>query len=284
MHPKNIHKTSYNFDVLIKVHPELASFCFVNKYDTQTIDFSNQQAVLHLNKALLKYHYQLTDWNIPEGYLCPPIPGRADYIHHLADLLSEKSTNNTIKGLDIGVGANCIYPILGHRIYNWDMVGADSSPIAVNAAKKNIIATSGLSNSITIRQQTDNAYIFKNIIQASEYFDFTMCNPPFHKSAEEAHKGTTRKLQNLKINSNHTLNFGGQANELWCNGGEALFIKRMIKESVLFKNQVTWFTCLVAKKEHLPKIHKQLDKLNATYKTIAMNQGNKQSRFVAWKF
>lgn len=284
MHPKNIHKTSYNFDVLIKVHPELASFCFVNKYDTQTIDFSNQQAVLHLNKALLKYHYQLTDWNIPEGYLCPPIPGRADYIHHLADLLSEKSTNNTIKGLDIGVGANCIYPILGHRIYNWDMVGADSSPIAVNAAKKNIIATSGLSNSITIRQQTDNAYIFKNIIQPSEYFDFTMCNPPFHKSAEEAHKGTTRKLQNLKINSNHTLNFGGQANELWCNGGEALFIKRMIKESVLFKNQVTWFTCLVAKKEHLPKIHKQLDKLNATYKTIAMNQGNKQSRFVAWKF
>ena len=284
MHPKNIHKTSYNFDVLIKVHPELASFCFVNKYDTQTIDFSNQQAVLHLNKALLKYHYQLTDWNIPEGYLCPPIPGRADYIHHLADLLSEKSTNNTIKGLDIGVGANCIYPILGHRIYNWDMVGADSSPIAVNAAKKNIIATSGLSNSITIRQQTDNAYIFKNIIQASEYFDFTMCNPPFHKSAEEAHKGTTRKLQNLKINSNHTLNFGGQANELWCNGGEALFIKRMIKESVLFKNQVTWFTCLVAKKEHLPKIHKQLDKLNATYKTIAMNQGNKHSRFVAWKF
>ncbi len=284
MHPKNIHKTSYNFDELIKVHPELASFCFVNKFDTKTIDFSNQQAVLQLNKALLKYHYQLTDWNIPEGYLCPPIPGRADYIHHLADLLSEKSTNNTIKGLDIGVGANCIYPILGHRIYNWDMVGADSSPIAVNAAKKNIIATSGLSNSITIRQQTDNAYIFKNIIQPSEYFDFTMCNPPFHKSAEEAHKGTTRKLQNLKINSNHTLNFGGQANELWCNGGEALFIKRMIKESVLFKNQVTWFTCLVAKKEHLPKIHKQLDKLNATYKTIAMNQGNKQSRFVAWKF
>jgi 23S rRNA (adenine1618-N6)-methyltransferase len=55
-------------------------------------------------------------------------------------------------------------------------------------------------------------------------------------------------------------------------------------QSVDFKTQVEWFTCLVSKKENLRKIYKQLNKLNATYKTIQMNQGNKQSRFVAWKF
>jgi len=111
-----------------------------------------------------------------------------------------------------------------------------------------------------------------------------MCNPPFHASEKEANKGTKRKLQNLGLETNSKLNFGGQANELWCNGGEALFIKRMIKQSEEFKNQVTWFTCLVSKKENLRKIHKQLDKLKVTHKTVVMAQGNKQSRFVAWKF
>lgn len=284
MHPNNIHNTGYNFEVLIKIHPQLARFCFTNKYGTQTVDFSNQQAVLHLNKALLKHHYQLPEWNIPEGYLCPPIPGRADYIHHIADLLATESNDIPVKGLDIGVGANCIYPILGHQLYQWSMVGADSNPTAVYAAKKNSTVTPSLSKATDIRLQSDNAHIFKNIIQPEEYFHFTMCNPPFHKSAEEAYKGTHRKLKNLGVTPKNILNFGGQANELWCNGGEALFIKRMIKESILFKNQVTWFTCLVAKKEHLPKLHKQLNKLKLTHKTITMNQGNKQSRFIAWKF
>jgi 23S rRNA (adenine1618-N6)-methyltransferase len=43
----------------------------------------------------------------------PSIPGRADYIHYIADLLAE-SNNGIIprswdQGLDIGIGANCIY-------------------------------------------------------------------------------------------------------------------------------------------------------------------------------
>ena len=80
------------------------------------------------------------------------------------------------------------------------------------------------------------------------------------------------------------LNFGGESNELWCNGGEALFLKRMIKESADFKTQVGWFTSLISKKESLSKIYKQLDKLKAIYKVIPMSQGNKKSRFIAWKF
>ena len=58
----------------------------------------------------------------------------------------------------------------------------------------------------------------------------------------------------------------------------------MIKQSIEFKTQVGWFTCLVSKKDNLRKIYKQLNKLNATYKTIQMHQGNKQSRFIAWTF
>jgi 23S rRNA (adenine1618-N6)-methyltransferase len=284
LHPKNKHNNDYQFDKLIESHNALSDYVFVNDYNTQTIDFSNQKAVLELNKAILKHHYNLTEWSIPEGYLCPPIPGRADYIHHISDLLSEDNLSTHIKGLDIGVGANCIYPILANRIYNWKMVGADINEIAVNSAIKNIELTADLIDYIEIRHQNDNANIFKGIIQKDEYYQFTMCNPPFHSSEKEAQKGTLRKLKNIGKNAKLTLNFGGQSNELWCNGGEALFIKRMIKQSIEFKDQVSWFTCLVSKKENLPKLHKQLNKLNVTYKTIAMTQGQKQSRFIAWKF
>ena len=58
----------------------------------------------------------------------------------------------------------------------------------------------------------------------------------------------------------------------------------MIKQSIVYKKQVGWFTTLVSKKENLSKIYKQLDKLKVTRKTINMTQGSKKSRFVAWKF
>ena len=289
LHPKNLHNHPYHFEALQATHPPLKDFVFLNDFGTLTIDFAIAKAVFHLNKALLKHHYGVEEWQVPEDYLCPPIPGRADYIHHLADLLSETNpSEKNIKGLDIGVGANCIYPILGAQIYGWQMVGADIDKQAVVSAKANVAATKNLGQKIEIKHQTNNAHIFEGIIAEDDYFHFAMCNPPFHSSAEEATKGTLRKLKNLEGNFQSKKeiiqNFGGQANELWCNGGEALFIKRMIKQSLPFKSQVGWFTTLVSKKENLSKIYKQLDKLKATHQTIRMEQGNKQSRIVAWKF
>ncbi|QWX85288.1 23S rRNA (adenine(1618)-N(6))-methyltransferase RlmF [Cellulophaga sp. HaHaR_3_176] len=279
MHPNNIHNAPYNFQKLISNHQQLLDFVINNKFGIETIEFSNSEAVLHLNKALLKTYYSVNEWNIPEGYLCPPIPGRLDYLLYIKDLIVDKKTN--IKGLDIGVGANCIYPILASQLLNWDMVGADIDVTAVASANEN---SSEFKEKIEIRHQENNSDIFKGIINEDEYFDFTICNPPFHASEKEATKGTLRKLKNLKNDTAFKLNFGGQANELWCNGGEALFIKRMIRESVAFKTQVGWFTTLVSKNDNLKAIYKQLSKLNAEYTTVDMEQGNKKSRFVAWKF
>jgi len=288
LHPNNKHKEAYDFERLIGENPQLEPFVFTNSHGTQTVDFSSSQAVLQLNKALLKKYYEVSDWGIPPHYLCPPIPGRADYIHYLADLLAEDKLAPPITGLDIGVGANCIYPILGAQIYNWKMVGADIDVHAVTSARKNGSSSDKLKEQIDIRHQKNNANIFEGIILENEYYHFTMCNPPFHASEEDARKGTFRKLRNLQsenVNKNKVvLNFGGQANELWCNGGEALFIKRMIKQSVAFKSQVAWFSTLVSKKDNLKNIYKQLNKVKATHKTISMSQGKKKSRFVAWKY
>lgn len=282
MHPNNIHHKPYNFDALVEANPDLSVFVFTNDYNTKTIDFSMADAVYQLNKAILISEYRLQAYQLPKGYLCPPIPGRADYIHHLHDLINIES--KPVNGLDIGVGANAIYPILGSQIYQWQMVGCDINKESIKIAQHIIASNPKLQELVDVRFQENPAHIFNGIIKPDEQYHFTMCNPPFHASEEDALKGTKRKLKNLNMAHKSSLNFGGQAHELWCNGGEALFIKRMIKESKTFKNQVGWFTTLVSKASNLPKLSKQLTKLGATHQIIDMAQGQKISRILAWRF
>lgn len=284
MHPKNLHNNPYDFQELIKANHELEKFVMVNELDKLTVDFANAKAIYELNKAILKKDYGLKDYHIPEGYLCPPIPGRADYIHHIASILEQEGFTGNIKGLDIGVGANCVYPILGASIYSWKMVGSDIDEHSVSAAKVNLKSNPQLSKSIEIRHQENHANIFEGIIRPKEYFHFTICNPPFYTSKENAERETRHKQKGLAYSADAKRNFGGQANELWCNGGEALFIKRMIKKSATYKKQVGVFTSLVSKSENLPKIKKQLIKLGARYEVVKMEQGNKKSRIITWKF
>lgn len=294
LHPRNIHRSRYDFELLISNCPELKAFISINKYGIETIDFSNPLAVKTLNKALLQTYYEIQNWDIPKNYLCPPIPGRADYIHYIADLLAETNhgqipEGNSVMGLDIGTGANLIYPILGNSIYNWSFVATDIYKTSIENCSKIIEANPKLIDTISLQQQTESRFIFKNIIIPEDRFTFTMCNPPFHASAEEANKSTSRKVSNLnpkeKKNTNPVLNFGGQNAELWCNGGEIGFVTQMIYESVKYASQVLWFTTLVSKKENLSSIYKTLKKVNAvSVKTIEMSQGQKNSRIVAWSF
>ena len=292
LHPRNLHKFRYDFELLSQNYPKLKNFVGINEHEIETIDFSNPEAVKALNKSLLITYYKVKNWDIPDNYLCPPIPGRADYIHSVADLLA--SCNNgvipegaVIQGLDIGVGANCIYPILGNAIYGWSFVGTDIDDIAIENCSTIIELNPHLVDAISLQQQTEARFIFKNIITPEDKFDFILCNPPFHTSQEEATKGSIRKVNNLeKIKTTKpVLNFGGQNAELWCEGGEFRFISQMIYESAKYPMQCLWFTTLVAKQSHLKSIYKVLNKVNAvSIKTIDMAQGQKTSRILAWTF
>jgi 23S rRNA (adenine1618-N6)-methyltransferase len=292
LHPRNLDNLGYNFDRLIDSCAELDSFVFTNVHQNQTIDFANPEAVKLLNKALLKFHFRIDNWDIPKNYLCPPIPGRADYIHYIADLLALSNDGiipqgESIQGLDIEIGANCIYPIIGNASYGWSFVGTDTDEKAIQNSKKIIQNNPKLIDVVSLQLQTETRFIFRNIITPEDKFAFTICNPPFHKSKAEANKGTLRKLSNLKQQRTKeaVLNFGGQNGELWCEGGELRFITQMIYESVKYPLNCLWFTTLVSKKEHLSTIYKTLNKVNAVeIKTIAMAQGQKTSRFVAWTF
>ncbi len=289
LHPRNKHTNRYDFDVLISDLPSLKDFVSLNKFNDQSIDFANPEAVKTLNKALLKHFYGIENWDIPANYLCPPIPGRADYIHYIADILGSCNDGiiplgEQITILDIGIGANCVYPIIGHQEYGWNFVGSDVDPVSIKSAEK-IIESNSVLSGIEIRLQSSKRNIFKNLITSKDFFDFTLCNPPFHSSQEEATKGTERKLRNLGKPQRLVLNFGGKNNELWCEGGEISFITNMIYESVHFKSQCFWFSTLVSKKENLKSIYRLLKKVNPSeIKTIEMQQGNKISRIVAWTF
>lgn len=293
LHPRNQHQVvagkAYDLDKLTKVNPALTQWLIKRPDGEDTVNFSEPDAVKELNKALLLQHYGMIFWDIPTNYLCPPVPGRADYVHHLADLLAasnggEIPQGKAVKGLDVGTGANLIYPIVGSYEYGWQFVGSDIETVSLNCAEQLIKANSRLKKQIKLRKQEESNHIFKGIIQADDEFTFTLCNPPFHASEEQATQGAQRKNRNLGQNKGK-LNFGGQSNELWCPGGEAEFVCNMVRESSQFKSQVLWFTSLISSKNNLAKIETELKKIKAKQvKIVEMGQGNKISRFIAWSF
>ncbi|MCG9698388.1 23S rRNA (adenine(1618)-N(6))-methyltransferase RlmF [Shewanella sp. Isolate11] len=303
LHPRNIHNQGYDFNALVSHTPQLAAFVRPNPYGNASIDFADPKAVKMLNLALLRLHYRLEYWDIPAGFLCPPIPGRVDYLHYLADLIGangskgKKTTKAMIRALDIGTGANGIYPILGVQSYGWQFVASDIEPKSLANVQRIIDNNVSLQGKIALRQQTNSKQIFKGVINPDDRFDVTLCNPPFHSSASEASQGSERKLKNLAANrqakgrdvkrtaNKPSLNFGGQQAELWCDGGEQRFLLDMITESQQFASQCLWFTSLVSKKDNLKSCYRTLERLGAaSVKTIEMAQGNKLTRVLAWSF
>lgn len=293
LHPRNRHQGRYDFPRLIQGTPELSTYVILNPYGKESIDFADPAAVRVFNRALLKSLYGIAFWDIPEGYLCPPVPGRADYVHGVADLLAQDQdgalpTGAQVRALDIGTGANCIYPLLGHLDYRWRFVGSDIDPVALGSAQA-IVQANKLGKAIELRRQEQPAHILEGLLLPEERFAVTLCNPPFHASPQEAIAGSQRKWRALgKADPSRklpVLNFGGQQNELWCEGGEIRFVSRLIDESVACGQRIGWFTCLVSKAGNLPPLQARIARAGALdTRVVAMGQGQKQSRFLAWTF
>src|ERR1044072_3896949 len=173
LHPRSKHRARYNFKELIEACPALEPFVRQNDYGSDSVDFFNPEAVRMLNKALLIRFYGLTYWDIPPGYLCPPIPGRADYLHLMADLLAESNGGEIPRGknihcLDVGTGASCIYHIIGNHEYGWSFVGADIDSTALESAKKIVDLNKNLHGNVELRRQEEPDDIVNGIIAEGE--------------------------------------------------------------------------------------------------------------------
>ena len=240
------------------------------------------------------------------------LKGRADYCHHLADLFGGYDCSSvmgkaklvpegsTIRGLDVGTGSGCIYPLLGAKFYGWSFVGSDIRQEAVITSEQ-IILANDLTEQIEVRLQLHSERIFDGVWGRDELFDFTMCNPPFYSSREAFLSESLRKVRGLarsrdkrqigkgkkqiKLHSSLSKsgcsvvensknekrnqeggglsnNFGGSDSELWCPGGEVAFVSRMVEESAKFADRCLWFTSLVSRQDNVDKIEKKMKKNN----------------------
>jgi 23S rRNA (adenine1618-N6)-methyltransferase len=292
LHPRSRHHGQYDLTALVAASSALKQFIITTRFGQRSINFSDPAAVKALNQALLKHHYGIQAWDLPDGYLCPPIPGRADYLHHVADLLANGGAiprGAAITALDIGVGASVIYPLIGHREYGWTFVGTECTVDSLAAAQRVLDANVALRSAITLRRQRSPQALFAGVVHDGEHFDVSLCNPPFHASAEEASAGTRRKWHQLgKHKAAHgspVLNFGGRQSELWCEGGEVGFITRMIKESAQRPDVCLWFTSLVSKEASVPTLIRSLQAVHARERrVIDVQHGQKRSRILAWTF
>ena len=291
-HPRSKHGARYDLAKLTASSPDLAPFVIENKYKDASINFFDPKAVHALNKALLKHYYGIDVWDLPEGYLCPGVPGRADYLHHIADVLGNCNrgtipTGRNVRCLDIGVGSSCIYPIVGRKEYGWSFVGTDIDQVALESAEKIVASNPILRGSVELRRQPEARRIFSNVFHDDDYFDLTICNPPFYASMEEVEEASFRKQRNLEAHKStfDIRNFKGQNSELWCAGGEKQFLKDMVYQSKKFALSTFWFSTLVSKKSNLKSIYAALNHNEAVdVETLPMGRGNKMSRIVAWTF
>jgi 23S rRNA (adenine1618-N6)-methyltransferase len=309
MHPRNRFRHGYDFDALIAESPALAPFVRPNAHGDPSISYGDPEAVKALNQALLRQAYGLGEWDLPPGALCPPIPGRSDHVHHLADLLASDGESvprgPAVRVLDIGTGASCIYPLIGVSEYGWSFVAAERDAESCAWASRLVAAHAALSGRITCRHQVDSAQCFEGVVELEETFHLSLCNPPFHESAEEAEEGNRRKRRNLarggprggrsreggqpkgdaSRSAGADRNFGGRASELWCPGGEVGFLERMVAQSAHRPRLCRWFTSLVSKGAHLPRLQRALQEVKAVeVRVLDMAHGQKQSRILAWTF
>ncbi|KAK8810715.1 hypothetical protein WA158_007290 [Blastocystis sp. Blastoise] len=274
IHKDNLYyNNSPDFKLLAKEFPSFAHYIQNNDDGTSYIDWKDPYASLELTKVLLKKDFDL-DWEIPIDRLCPGITGRINYLNWIHDLLNySKKMDNEIKGIDIGIGASCIYPLLGNKIYTWNFLGSDIDDISIQYAKENV-KRNHLENFIQIVKQENSDCIFKNILENNKeiHYDFSMCNPPFFIHQDEACTNPSTCCM-------------GTSNELITKGGEEQFIVRYIDESILYKDQIDWFTCLIGKKKTLKTILKYLQtKEIKNICSTTFYQGKTSRWGIAWSF
>ncbi|KAJ1770196.1 hypothetical protein IW140_004867 [Coemansia sp. RSA 1813] len=254
-----------------------------------TMDFRNAEAVRTLNRALLCVYFDL-DVVLPSDALCPAVANRLNYIKWLGrNIMEEFWPGNTVRGLDIGTGASCIYPLLGTRyIRGSEFVGTDINQASVAVAQQNV-RTNALDDRIRVYLNDDRntvlpidsvGFPMPTPDADGSAFTFCMCNPPFYDSPEER-----QQLRQMKPIGRPTLDTGGKDDELYTVGGEEAFLERLVEESAVHKQRIKWYTTMVGKKGTLKALKAKIRDAGAKHVSEgALIQGRTTRWVLAWSF
>lgn len=290
-HAENLHREPYAFEALVASNPPLRKHLRQKENNRGVlVDFSDPEAVLCLNQSLLKHYYGIEGWTLPPNYLCPGVPGRVDYLHHLNDLIKLPRTNSGVpKMLDIGTGANGIYALLAAAHFKWKVIATDCNASSLENLNHILEQNLELRNQIELRHQEDPQQILHGVLNKQDKITVTACNPPFYPSTEVANQAHLEKHHThlkRKIGSHeHQRTMSGIDQELVYPGGEVAFVTKLIRESVDFKSNIHWFTSLLSKETSLGQLQPELDMAKPQQqRVIPMQHGNKVTRILCWSF
>ncbi|XP_072389912.1 U6 small nuclear RNA (adenine-(43)-N(6))-methyltransferase [Diabrotica undecimpunctata] len=278
MHPRNIYKSPPNFKQLALDFPEFREFVTQDITGKVSLDFKNTKALRALSCILLKKDFGL-NVEMPLDKLIPTIPLRLNYILWLEDLLSLTGKSENIKGVDIGTGASCVYPLLAAKKNKWHMVASEIDSNSVTFANTNI-EKNKLEEFIQIVKVNENT-VLKDVVNRDEY-DFCMCNPPFFGSTQELHSNLNSRSLNRPKPKN---SFCATPTEVVVKGGEVDFLSKLIQESKILGTQIKIYTTMVGHKKNLPQLKTLLREVDVcSFKETEFCQGNTTRWGLAWTF
>ncbi|KAI9247486.1 hypothetical protein BDA99DRAFT_526016 [Phascolomyces articulosus] len=268
-----------HFGELAQQYPALRPFVYTDRSDRPHIDFKDPKAVRTLTWCLLKRDFDL-DVKLRDDRLCPPVPNRLDYIIWIENILHETLSSDQFqnaRGIDIGVGASCIYPLLGCvRHKDWKFDGTEINETSVRCARGNVDKNK-LNDRITVRYNDNPERIF--LLDKGESYTFCMCNPPFYASPDELEESLQNK-QDLPFSV-----CTGTQNEMITDGGEYGFIERIMNESLIYKDRIQWYTSLIGLKKSVRPLVNQLKSFGITnYVVTEFIQGRTKRWAIAWSF
>ena len=269
-----------DFLTLIKEFPELKKYILKQNEDNEEefqFDWSNNELSLLMDKSILNYYFNIKYYDIPKGFLIPPIPSRINYINLINSIITKLIKDIDIKniiGIDIGTGANIIYPILGYSIYKWKFICTEINKEAYNNAKL-ILQKNNLENNINIIKQNNKDNIFISILNRENKYIFSMCNPPYYNYENEI------KLEDKKRDNEYNFD------EIYYKNGEYGFFQRYFEESICYKNNVFLYTILIGKKINAENIYDKLSSYSDIIKIYNMQKiltGNNVRYIIYWSF
>ena len=263
-----------DFKFLSEEFPEFKKYVYINKYGGYSINWKNPNSIKELVKTILNKFLNIIYYEIPENFLVPTLTSRYNYLNYINKLFTKFKIENKEKILiDIGTGANIIYPLLGYKLYNWNFIASEINEDAIKIGKK-IIKENNLEKEIFIFKQNDSKKIFENIININKKYLCSICNPPFFDINTEI------KKDNLYTDNEYNYN------EVYCEGGEIFFIKEMIKESYIYKKNIFLFSSLIGRKNNMKKIYsviKNIKEISLLNKTT-IKQGKNARWIIIWSF
>ncbi|KAF4966864.1 hypothetical protein FZEAL_10603 [Fusarium zealandicum] len=255
---------------------------FAQLWNQHKADFFNDpECVRQLTKTLLKLDFGL-QIELPDDRLCPPVTNRHNYVLWLKDLLDTtfyEKQGREIVGLDIGTGASCIYPLLGCAQRQWSFIATDIDTKSLGFARTNV-ALNKLHDRIHVVERKPTDAIIPLDDLGIDTITFTMTNPPFYKSEQEM-------LESAEQKSSPPLTAcTGAKVEMITDGGEVAFVDRILRESLVLRERVQWYTSMFG---FLASLVDFVGKLRENgidnYAVTEFVQGNKTRRWaVAWSF